>query len=95
LRWRPVHTSRPRNQILAVIFLLAGFLSYLARWYTIAYLSTAFVAIAAVVAMSGFCVGCFIRYQWGQYRYRKGRDLQTEPGVSCERAFHGTLEAHK
>lgn len=63
------------NQSIAVTLLSAGFVSYLAHWYLFAYLATALVGIAAMVAMSGFCVGCFIRYQWGQYRYRRNRDL--------------------
>ena len=32
---------------------------------------TAMVAIASFVAILGFCIGCFIRFQWQQYRYKK------------------------
>jgi hypothetical protein len=29
------------------------------------------VLLAAAVALSGFCVGCFIRFQWQQYQHKK------------------------
>jgi hypothetical protein len=59
------------NQIIAVICLSVGLISYLAHWMIVAYIFTAMVALAAFVAILGFCIGCFIRYQWQQYRYRK------------------------
>lgn len=59
------------NQKIAVGCLGAGFISYWAHWMIAAYIFTAMVAIAAFVAILGFCIGCFIRYQWMQYRYRK------------------------
>lgn len=59
------------NQSIAVICLAAGLISYLAGWTTAAYLFTALVAIAATVAILGFCIGCFIHYQWKMYSYRR------------------------
>lgn len=59
------------NQIIAVVCLAGGLISYLANWTLVAYIFTTMVAIAAFVAILGFCIGCFIRYQWLQYRYRK------------------------
>jgi hypothetical protein len=59
------------NQIIAVICLSVGLISYLAHWMIVAYIFTAMVALAAFVAILGFCIGCFIRYQWQQYRYKK------------------------
>lgn len=29
------------------------------------------VGIAATVAILGFCIGCFIHYQWRMYTYRR------------------------
>jgi hypothetical protein len=59
------------NQLIAVICLSLGFLGYMMNWMTLAYIFTAMVALAAFVAILGFCVGCFIRFQWQQYRYRR------------------------
>ena len=59
------------NQCIAVICLAVGLAAYAAHWTIVAYVFTAIVALAAFVAIQGFCVGCFIRYQWGQYRYKR------------------------
>lgn len=59
------------NQSIAVGCLAAGLLSFLAGWTVAAYLFTAMVAIAATVAILGFCIGCFIHYQWKMYTYRR------------------------
>ncbi|MGG4491415.1 DUF4395 domain-containing protein [Metabacillus idriensis] len=59
------------NQLIAVICLSLGFLGYMMSWMTLAYIFTVMVALAAFVAILGFCVGCFIRFQWQQYRYRR------------------------
>jgi hypothetical protein len=59
------------NQVIAVVCLALGLISYLAHWTIVAYIFTAMVALAAFVAILGFCVRCFIRYQWQQYRYKK------------------------
>ncbi|MDT3424803.1 hypothetical protein J2Z22_000315 [Paenibacillus forsythiae] len=59
------------NQTIAVLCLAAGLISYLAGWLTTAYIFTAIVAAAAFVAILGFCVGCFIHYQWKMYTYRR------------------------
>jgi hypothetical protein len=59
------------NQIIAVVCLAIGLISYLAGWKTMAYISTAMVALAAFIAILGFCIGCFIRYQWTQYFNRR------------------------
>ncbi len=59
------------NQIISVICLGGGLISYLLHWDVLAYIFTIIVALAAFVAILGFCVGCFIRYQWKQYQYRK------------------------
>ena len=59
------------NQAIAVACLTLGFLSYLTHIMIAAYIFTALVATAAFVAILGFCIGCFIRFQWNQYRYRR------------------------
>ncbi|MDN4522890.1 DUF4395 domain-containing protein [Fictibacillus fluitans] len=59
------------NQKIAVLCLFLGFISYQLQWHTAAYVFTAMVFAAALIAILGFCIGCFIRFQWQQYKYRK------------------------
>jgi len=59
------------NQIIAVLCLGIGFISYAAGWLLIAFIFTAMVALAAFIAILGFCIGCFIRYQLIQYRHKR------------------------
>ncbi|WP_026564374.1 DUF4395 domain-containing protein [Bacillus sp. UNC41MFS5] len=59
------------NQKLAVSCLGIGFISFLTGWTTLGYVFTILVAVAAFVAILGFCVGCFIHFQWKQYKYRR------------------------
>ncbi|RYL95469.1 DUF4395 domain-containing protein [Sporolactobacillus sp. THM7-4] len=59
------------NQTIAVSCLAIGFVSYLLHWTVIAVLFTAIVGLAAFIAILGFCIGCFIHYQWSQYRHRR------------------------
>ncbi|KUP23057.1 DUF4395 domain-containing protein [Paenibacillus sp. DMB5] len=59
------------NQSIAVFCLAGGLISYLAGWTLAASIFTAMVAIAATVALLGFCIGCFIHYQWKMYSYKR------------------------
>ena len=59
------------NQKIAVICLGAGFISFLLGWKTVGYVFTIIVATAAFVAILGFCIGCFIHYQWKMYKYKR------------------------
>jgi disulfide bond formation protein DsbB len=59
------------NQVISVICLAGGLISYLLNWTILGNVFTIMVALAAFVAILGFCVGCFIRYQWKQYQYRR------------------------
>ena len=59
------------NQIWAVTLLGGSVFSALLGWNLAAMILAALVFLAAFVAMLGFCIGCFIQYQWKQYRYRK------------------------
>jgi hypothetical protein len=58
------------NQLIATICLILGFIGFLFSWNVIFYIFTVMVALAAFVAICGFCVGCFILFQWKQYRFR-------------------------
>lgn len=59
------------NQVIAVVCLTLGLIGYVAHWTIVAYVFTAMVALAAFIAICGFCIGCFIRFQWHQYRHRR------------------------
>lgn len=59
------------NQMIAIICLGGGLISFLIGWEFLAFLFTGMVALASFIAILGFCIGCFIRFQWKQYKYRK------------------------
>ncbi|WP_223068531.1 DUF4395 domain-containing protein [Paenibacillus caui] len=59
------------NQLLAVLFLLVALIGYTFGLTVLAYVFSAMVFLAAFIAILGFCVGCFILYQWSQYKYRR------------------------
>ena len=59
------------NQKIAVSCLGIGFISFLLGWSTLGYVFTILVAVAAFVAILGFCVGCFIHFQWKQFKHRR------------------------
>ncbi|WP_068775747.1 DUF4395 domain-containing protein [Paenibacillus sp. FJAT-26967] len=59
------------NQLLAIIFLLTALIGYMLGWNTLAFIFSVMVGLAACVAILGFCVGCFVHYQWNQYKYRR------------------------
>lgn len=59
------------NQTIAVICLSGGLISFYAGWNAVAYVFTMMVAAASFIAILGFCIGCFIRFQWKQYRYKR------------------------
>jgi hypothetical protein len=59
------------NQKIAVLCLGAGFLGFLFEFNTVGYVFTILVATAATVAILGFCIGCFIHYQWKLFTYKR------------------------
>ena len=59
------------NQKIAVACLGIAFLGFLLGWTSIGFIFTTLVAVAAFIAINGFCVGCFILFQWKQYQSRK------------------------
>ncbi|MFF2480206.1 DUF4395 domain-containing protein [Paenibacillus sp. NPDC058071] len=61
------------NSSLAAIMLGAALISAAAGWTVGYYIFTIMPALAMAVMLAGFCVGCFIRYRWQQYRYAKSK----------------------
>jgi len=59
------------NQVIAVACLTIAFISALLGFKILFYIFTIMVGLAAFVAILGFCVGCFIHFQYNQYKYRR------------------------
>ncbi|MFS0577095.1 DUF4395 domain-containing protein [Sporosarcina sp. 179-K 3D1 HS] len=61
------------NQWLAVGFLLLATGSFVLGWPIGFNVATVMVGLAAFIAILGFCVGCFFRFQYQQWRYRQNK----------------------
>ena len=59
------------NSIIAILCLGLGLFSFLLNWNAVGYVFTIMVGVASFVAILGFCVGCFILFQWKQYKYHR------------------------
>ena len=59
------------NQKIALLCLGAAYLSFVLGWNIAGYVFSIIVAAAALVAILGFCIGCFILFQWKQYQYKR------------------------
>lgn len=77
-RWTAGAPREPRtlmrfNNAIAVGCLAAAQLAFLAGAPLIGWIFAGMVALAAAVALAGFCVGCFLFYQLKQVRVRLAR----------------------
>ncbi|MNO73604.1 hypothetical protein D3C76_645760 [compost metagenome] len=61
------------NQTIAVTLLGISSVSYLFGWNVIAYIASAMVAVAAFVAVLGYCVGCTLYYQYKRWKLLRSR----------------------
>lgn len=59
------------NQKIAVGCLAGGLISYAGGLTVLGHIFTVMVALAAFIAILGFCIGCFIRFQWSKYKPKK------------------------
>ena len=59
------------NQWMAVGFLFVAHVSFLLGWSVMFNIATLMVGLAALVAILGFCIGCFVRFQYQQWVYRR------------------------
>ncbi len=59
------------NQKIAVVCLAGGLISYALGLTALGHFFTTMVAIAAFVAILGFCIGCFMRYQWIRFKGKR------------------------
>ncbi|REJ22389.1 MAG: DUF4395 domain-containing protein [Bacillaceae bacterium] len=62
------------NQIIACTCLLLAFIGFSFHIDVLGYIFSILVFSAAFIAILGFCIGCFIRFQWKQYQYRKAKN---------------------
>ncbi|WP_018924270.1 DUF4395 domain-containing protein [Salsuginibacillus kocurii] len=67
-----VKLQRFNQSIAAIMIGLAVFtLFLLGHW--VGYIFAGMVTVAAITALSGYCVGCVIYYQWRQFRYKANK----------------------
>ena len=59
------------NQWLAVGFLFVASLSFILNQTLLFNVATVMVGLAALIAILGFCIGCFVRFQYQQWSYRR------------------------
>lgn len=55
------------NSLLAILFLSISLVAFLLGSYVVAYISLTMLTIAVVLALCGFCLGCFMYFQWKQF----------------------------
>jgi hypothetical protein len=59
------------NQWMAISFLTIAVVSYSFKLMLLFNIATIMVGVAALVAILGFCIGCFIRFQFQQWQYKR------------------------
>jgi len=57
------------NQWIAISFLLVAVIGYMFSWTILFNVATIMVGLAALIAVLGFCIGCFIRYRYQQWKF--------------------------
>lgn len=59
------------NNVLAILFLTLSLLSHAIGWSIVGAIFSAFLLIAAGVALLGYCIGCTIYFQFKQFIARR------------------------
>lgn len=59
------------NNLLAILFLIVTLIASLLSFTLLACFTLSMLTLAVVLALSGFCFGCFVYFQWKQYRARR------------------------
>ncbi|NTW52942.1 MAG: DUF4395 domain-containing protein [Chlorobiaceae bacterium] len=68
------------NNSIALILLGGAQIAFIAGAPLAGWILSGFVAVAAAIALSGFCFGCFLYYQFNLQRYR----LFGQAGKKCD-----------
>ncbi|WP_349407393.1 DUF4395 domain-containing protein [Pseudalkalibacillus sp. SCS-8] len=61
------------NQWIATILLGLALLSAHFNFLAVFWITTIMLAMATFIAILGFCIGCYIRYNWSQFQYRRSQ----------------------
>jgi hypothetical protein len=61
------------NQSIAVILLAAATLALIFDWTVLASVFAGMVALAAAVAIAGYCIGCTLYYQYKKWKHVRSR----------------------
>jgi hypothetical protein len=61
------------NQWISVICLALSLLGFIAAFPIIGYIFAIMVAVASLVAILGFCIGCFIRFQYLKWKHKRNQ----------------------
>lgn len=59
------------NQILALSMFSLAFMSSIINQMLLSYIFAIMVFLASTIALMGFCIGCFIHYQYHMWKYRR------------------------
>lgn len=59
------------NQILALSMFSLAFISFIIDQMLLSYIFAIMVFLASTIALMGFCIGCFIHYQYHMWKYRR------------------------
>ena len=59
------------NQILALSMFILSFISSVFSLTVISIIFAVMVLLASSIAIMGFCIGCFIHYQYHMWKYRR------------------------
>jgi len=59
------------NQILALSMFSLAFISFIINQMLLSYIFATMVFLASTIALMGFCIGCFIHYQYHMWKYRR------------------------
>ena len=65
------------NNLLAMLFLAVALVGYALDVLVLSYVALAMLTGAVVLALSGFCLGCFMYFQWRQFIARRQRKLSS------------------
>lgn len=59
------------NQLLAILFLFFALVGYAAGSMVFSSIFLGFLTLAVILALLGYCPGCFIYFQWKQFRAKR------------------------
>lgn len=60
------------NQWIAVVCLTISLLGFVTGYPAVGITFAILVGLAAAIAICGFCIGCFIRFQFHRWKQRRG-----------------------